>query len=725
MKRIIAAALAALILASAAGCSRTAPDNTSVTTAETAAETTVKQKPDNAGDADLSDGAMKFTRLYAEIGVPLVVANCPEGSTYKWTIDNQRTGKSRSFETAEPSYTPDAGDLESFISVSVDGTGECSLYFSRLPVVYITSSTAYYKVEKDKYVDAAISIQGNDLYWEGLYSGGAQIKLRGNSTAYRDKRPFKVRLDEKANLLGLGTGENRHWVLLANDIDHTLMRNKILNDLSGQLGTIPVMHSDNAALIYNGEYMGVYQVCEHVRIGESRVDVFDWEDYAEDAAKAISKAEGLDADALEAAMVADYRWVDTGSVKYNGSVYKFADYGLPALPAATGGWLLEMDFFSFGDRTLAQLVTAYNQPIYFSGIEYYDKKELDNFKLSSLYLNARNFIQSFEYALHADDFFFRNTDKHYTAKAANRWSVKYSLSDYYDAANAGKHYTEFFDIDSLVANFLFCEFAMNWDSMKNSFFVWKDIDGLAQVGPQWDFDWALGNRNMYGINTWYPESWHTTEDAFTVEQYYQSVQWNRMLIRDPYFLVLAYNKYKSVRDSVIEPLIKDDGIISQYAAYLYEAGEANDARWSKTYRQYRGELFSDALASMREFIDTRMRWMDKQFVSLETFVDSLGYYVPSSGLSVGSVSVDGRTVTATASVSDTSIATVTFQINGRTLVDAPVVGGVATVTVDVPNLGDVNCVEVKAKDSAGKYIVDSEHSDKGNYNMTVSNYKQF
>ena len=106
-------------------------------------------------------------------------------------------------------------------------------------------------------------------------------------------------------------------------------------------------------------------------------------------------------------------------------------------------------------------------------------------------------------------------------------------------------------MDSLVNNFIFCEFAMNWDSMKNSFFLYKDIDGLAKIGPQWDFDWAWGNRNMYWINTWYPTSWHTTENAFTVEQYYQTVQWNRMLIRDPYFLTLAYEKWHQIRGTVI------------------------------------------------------------------------------------------------------------------------------------------------------------------------------
>ena len=63
--------------------------------------------------------------------------------------------------------------------------------------------------------------------------------------------------------------------------------------------------------------------------------------------------------------------------------------------------------------------------------------------------------------------------------------------------------TTLFDMDSLVTNFLFDEYAMNWDSMKNSFFFYKKVDELAKFGPQWDYDWCWGNVNMFNIDTFF------------------------------------------------------------------------------------------------------------------------------------------------------------------------------------------------------------------------------
>jgi len=55
-----------------------------------------------------------------------------------------------------------------------------------------------------------------------------------------------------------------------------------------------------------------------------------------------------------------------------------------------------------------------------------------------------------------------------------------------------------------------------------------------------------------------------TNNYFTNEQYYQSVQWNRYLVRDPYFLMLAYHRYHEIRPTVIEDIIKDGGLLDEY-----------------------------------------------------------------------------------------------------------------------------------------------------------------
>ncbi len=601
-----------------------------------------------------------------------------------------------------------------------------------LPELRLTSSTDYRQVGWD-YTDASVSIRGTD--YKGVscdYTGSLEIKLRGNSTAQRDKRPFKIKLEKKADLFGMG--ESKHWVLLANDIDHTQMRNKLLLDFSGALGTESYMESTWVNLYYNNDYMGVYQLCEHIRVGKTRIDILDWDDIAEEAALAIAQtSEAADAKvfqkALEDAMEQDYTWIDTRTVSVDGTDYTIPDSVV--IPEANGGFVLEMDFYSLQQPSLARTQTPYRQPLYFNTPEPADARA---FSVTSLYKYALGYVTTFEYALHSDDFFFRNTDPHYQVSRTGwfdwerGWdNAAFEPVDYQDAENDGKHYSQLFDMDSLVNNFIFCEFAMNWDSMKNSFHLYKDIGKPAQIGPQWDFDWAWGNRNMFGIDTNVPTEWHTTCTYFTNEQYYQSVQWNTQLIRDPYFLVRAYEKYKEIRPTLIEDMLKDGGTIDTYAAYLRDAALANDEKWDYSYRQYGGEPFEEATEHMKQFITERIKWMDKQFTSLETFIASLNVYHPSSQLAVSDIQTqaDGS-VTITASVSDDSISAVVFQVNGTTQAESAAAGGTASVSIPKSALTDgsaQNVVEIKAKGPDGKYLYDSSYSKPSNYNLVISNYK--
>ena len=702
-----------------------------------------------------------FLNSFAKAGVELVCHGYPEGVTYNWTIVHMTDGEKETFSNTEGTYTPDADDLESMITVSVDGQEDLSIYCSELPVLYFTGDTKYNAISKSRYSDVYLTMQGNSYIGTGLFEGNAQLKIRGNSTANLSKRPFKLKLDSKENVLGMSDGVSRHWVLLANAIDHTLMRNKLLYDFSGNIGIDYYTKSENVVLIYNGEYYGVYQLCEQIRVDDARIDVYDWDGTAERIAEKLAKklrdegkitADEYDAEAadIESALKTDWSWIDSGKFTYERKTYTLESLGV-TLPETTGGYLMEMDFYSKNDATLARLESAYRQPLYFSGPECESEAAAESFMSTSLYQNAYKFMQSFEYALHSDDFTFDSDDTHYQATgwggwggwarpgggggggwwddsdATDKYGYTYYITDYEDAEHDGWHYSDFFDMDSLVNNFIFCEFAMNWDSMKNSFFYYKDVDGKAKIAPQWDFDWAWGNINMYNIDTYYPESWHTTEDAFTVEQYYQKVQWNRMLIRDPYFLTLAYEKYHEIRDTVIEEMIKDGGTVDTYMKTLRTAALANDYKWKKTYKEYHGEEYDDACESMLEFLTTRIAWLDAQFESMDTFVESLGYYKTSSRLTVDSVTVGEKETTVTASVSDSKIAKITFQLNGTNFVTVDVNDGVATATFDnsVLSADNMNCVEIKARGKNGNYLYDSDGSNEGVYNLVYSNYRTF
>jgi len=66
---------------------------------------------------------------------------------------------------------------------------------------------------------------------------------------------------------------NRHWVLLANYSDKTLMRNDIAFEFSRMLGMEWTPRARFVDLELNGAYQGVYQLTEHVRIAPDRVNI--------------------------------------------------------------------------------------------------------------------------------------------------------------------------------------------------------------------------------------------------------------------------------------------------------------------------------------------------------------------------------------------------------------------------------------------------------------------
>ena len=107
------------------------------------------------------------------------------------------------------------------------------------------------------------------------------IRGRGHGTWAADKKPYRFKLKESADLLGMG--RNKHWVLLANRYDVSMMRNRVAAYMGEQMGMPYVPQSRPVDLVVNGEYYGSYVLCEQVRIGENRIaiDQLDADDVEE------------------------------------------------------------------------------------------------------------------------------------------------------------------------------------------------------------------------------------------------------------------------------------------------------------------------------------------------------------------------------------------------------------------------------------------------------------
>ena len=101
------------------------------------------------------------------------------------------------------------------------------------------------------------------------------IRGRGNSTWSADKKPYKIKLMESTDFFGMG--KNKHWVLLANYYDVTLIRNKITYWLGEEMGMKYTPQCVFVDVIMNHKYIGSYYLCEQVRVGKSRVNIDDLE----------------------------------------------------------------------------------------------------------------------------------------------------------------------------------------------------------------------------------------------------------------------------------------------------------------------------------------------------------------------------------------------------------------------------------------------------------------
>ena len=235
-------------------------------------------------------------------------------------------------------------------------------------------------------------------------------------------------------------------------------------------------------------------------------------------------------------------------------------------------------------------------------------------------------------------------------------------------------------MNSLVNYFLFNEFIDNYDTMKTSAFFYKDVDEIAKMGPMWDFDLTLGNITSWISNLWFPAKWHTTNEVITVGYQFQSYNWFRLLIKYPYFLVKAYERYHEIRP-IIEEIVKDGGLVDQYTEYLKYAGLANEARWAHTYvpENYGGGEplgFKDSIDRLNEFLDIHVDWLDRQFKSIETLIKSIGYYEATSDIDF---EYNGNYIKVKSTNKNCN--NVEVQVNGKHLIKANLVNGEALVEI--------------------------------------------
>lgn len=122
---------------------------------------------------------------------------------------------------------------------------------------------------KDYYLEGTLAVNGRGGYED--YTGKTEVKGRGNSTWGYPKKPYRLKLNKKVEICGLGKAKN--YVLLANHLDPTLMLNSVAFKI-GRLLELPFTnHAIPVDVVLNGIYKGSYLLTEQIEVKENRVDL--------------------------------------------------------------------------------------------------------------------------------------------------------------------------------------------------------------------------------------------------------------------------------------------------------------------------------------------------------------------------------------------------------------------------------------------------------------------
>ena len=618
--------------------------------------------------------SVAFSGRYAKVGEPMTldVTGATGIVTYAWTVDGKTVGTG-------PTYTPTEDDLMKWIAVTVksgSSSAVAEMFFSTLPVVYINTENGQAITSKETYIDAELVIQGNEVYnskTTKLYNGATEIRGRGNSTWSQPKKPYRLKLDKKADLFGMG--KSKHWVLLANYLDESLLRNTLAYDLSGAMG-MEQMSTVFVDVVLNGDFVGNYQLCENIRADITRVDVFDWESFAEDSAGIIADEVGLSKDEtgdLEEYMAENMGWITSGTLTFGGASYAIADYPEIEIPSINGGYILELD--EYYDE-VSKFRTNSNQPIMFKNPEFVNtNKDMIGY--------VQEYVQAFEDAVQSD-----------------------SYSAYYDGQTL--HYSELYDFDALIDYWLINEIFFNEELNKKSTYMYKEIDGLMKMGPIWDMDWSSGGEGQ----TYHTAQWATVYYSTNA----QANNWYKFLIQDPYFFLKAQERYWEIRNAQVADMMAQ--IDSSYEMLKISAA-ANGERWG-----YRSD-YKTYVDSLRSWFTSHLTWLDAQMATQETLRSSLGYSA-SSRLALTLTDAYGnkldadRTETAPADSiagqdqalkltiqgGSNTTGNAVLYVNGRRTSVTPITAN-TTITVDVPaesltvRNGEKNILEVQIEKEDG------------------------
>lgn len=476
------------------------------------------------------------------------------------------------------------------------------LQSDNLPAAFIdteSGSLAYINEDKSHKEAGKMTLYDVEGYME--YNDSLKhMTGRGNQTWDFDKRSYGIKLSEAADLLQMG--KSRSWILLSNVYDDAYIRNKITYDMALAAGMEGSAESRFIDLYVNGQYHGMYQLCEKVEIGRNRIDIADLDEQNK-------RSNRIDTEN----MVSFNKAGGAASAGAGGGWEK--GIVLETEPQdISGGYLIERDYGEKYEKEISGFRTDLLQDCYV----------LKNPELASE--GEVSYIGTL----------FREMEEAVCSGDGTNSST-------------GKTYLDYIDLDSFARKYIVEEFSRNDGGGSTSSFFYKPEDEISRkifAGPVWDYDKAYGRVKNYDENT---------QDLGYMTLHHRGTELFWYLYRQPEF----QDRVRKLYQEEFLPFVKEltDEKIDSYVEEIRASAFLDRIRWEKTY-DLRGEQSDDfrEVASYiknfcldrRQFLD--QVWIDESPVCTVYFIDEknqrythLGVIRGSAFESIPDATVEGLT----------------------------------------------------------------------------------
>jgi len=141
---------------------------------------------------------------------------------------------------------------------------------SGLPIFYLDTQYGAKILSKENYVKATVTLHDGDKVTDAL---PCNVRGRGNTTWSWPKKPYALKMESKTSFFGFPA--HKRWVLLANFMDRTMMRNLIAMKVSSMTSLAWTPRCRSVELVLNGEPQGNYVLIEQVKVDKNRVNIKD------------------------------------------------------------------------------------------------------------------------------------------------------------------------------------------------------------------------------------------------------------------------------------------------------------------------------------------------------------------------------------------------------------------------------------------------------------------